>query len=191
VDHLSLCWEHGKKIRQAQKSHTRGGGANASLRVEKFVELDIEHGLPNTTGVYIPGEADHLQGSRESVDYIVHLGPQAIVIEYGELVEPGVVDEAGIAKPVNGELGVVWIWNDGCDDADLGVELQVRMGVNTTKGFKTTGRAGVLTHISAGFRASGVMEKSLLCGRFQLGEVLLDCLVWLCKSHVVRVFAAW
>jgi hypothetical protein len=134
-----LRWETRKKKKkhaQHKKSHTRGRGTDASLRIEKLVELDIEYGLPNATGVYIPGEADHLHGSRESVDHIVYLGPQTRVIEYGELIDPRVVDEAGIAKPVNRELRMVGIWDDGCNNADLEVERQVRINVNTTKAFQ-------------------------------------------------------
>jgi hypothetical protein len=111
-------------LKKTLKSHTCGGGTDASLGIKKFVEFDIEHSLSDATGEYVPSEADHLLGSRESVDHIVHLGSQARIIEYSELVEPGMVDEAGVAQPVNRELGMVRIWDDGSNHANLGVEQQ-------------------------------------------------------------------
>jgi hypothetical protein len=134
---------------RTQKSHTRGGGPNPSLRIEKLVELDIEHSLPEATSVYVPSEADHLLCSCKSMDHIVQLGPQARIIEHGELVEPGVVDEASVAQPVNRELGVVGIWNDGCNYTDLGVKNEVRIRSAPTMCFESTRRASRLTSAPA------------------------------------------
>ena len=122
--HLSDTLRTWESALRAQKSHTRGRGANASRWIENHVEFDIKYGFPDATGEYVPREVDHLLRPCESVDYVVHLGPQARIIEHGELVEPWVVDKAGVAQPVNRELGMFGIWNDGCNHADL--EQQVK-----------------------------------------------------------------
>jgi len=85
---------------RAQISRTRGRGADASLGIEKFVELDIEHGLLDATGEHIPSEAGHLLRPGEGVDDVVELRAQTLVSENGELVEPRVVDEAGVTQPI-------------------------------------------------------------------------------------------
>lgn len=118
----SVHWlrQSGSTLKRKRKcSRTRGGGADASLGIEKFVELDIEHGLTDATCEHVPGEADHLLGPGEGVDDVIELWAQTLVSEHGELVEPWVVDEAGIAQPVDRELGVLRIRDDCSNHADL------------------------------------------------------------------------
>jgi hypothetical protein len=119
----AICPSAQKKRKRASKklkiSRTRGGGADASFGIKKFVKLDIEHGLPDATCEHVPGEADHLLGPGEGVDDVVELRAQTLVSEHGELVEPRVVDEAGIAQPVDRELGVIRIRDDGSNHANL------------------------------------------------------------------------
>ena len=45
---------------RAQISHTCSRGANASIGVNEFVKLEIEHGLLDATGKHIPRETDYL-----------------------------------------------------------------------------------------------------------------------------------
>jgi len=78
--------------------HSRG--ANASLGIEGFVKLEIEHGLLDATGKHIPSETDHLLCPGEDVDGIVELRAQTLVSENVELAEPRVVDEAGVTQPI-------------------------------------------------------------------------------------------
>jgi len=47
-------------LSRAQISRTCGRGANASIGVDEFVKLKIEHGLLDATGEHIPRETDHL-----------------------------------------------------------------------------------------------------------------------------------
>ena len=92
---------------------TRGGGTDANLFVENHVDLEVEHGLLDTTCEYISSKADHLLRPRERVDDVVHLRAQARIVEHGELVEPRVVDETSVAQPVDGEFGVFGIGYNG------------------------------------------------------------------------------
>jgi hypothetical protein len=100
-------------------SRTRGRGTDAGLLIENPLKLDTKYCLLDATGEHVPSQADYLLRSGESVDNIVQLGAQTLVPEHGELVEPRVVDEAGIAQPVDRELGVVRIRDDGSNHANL------------------------------------------------------------------------
>ena len=117
------------------------------------------------------------------MDNVVHLGAQTVVPEYGELVEPWVVDEAGIAQPVDRELGVIRIRDNGSNNANLqytGVGGQPRETASRQ-------REGS-THISAGLWASSIMKKGLLRGGFQFGEVFLNGRVRFSECHFTQVF---
>jgi hypothetical protein len=81
--------------------------------------MDAKYGLVDATGEHGPRQADYLLRSGEGVDNVVQLGAQAFVPKDGELVEPRLVDEAGIAQPVDRELGVIRIRDDGSDNANL------------------------------------------------------------------------
>jgi hypothetical protein len=82
-------------------------------------EMDIEHGLLNATSVNISGEADHLLGPDERMCQIIRHGAKACVAEYGEFIQPGVIDEASIAQPIDRILGMVGIRDDCRNDTDL------------------------------------------------------------------------
>lgn len=81
--------------------------------------MDTKYGLVDATGEHVPRQADYLLRSGEGVDNVVQLGTQAFVPLDGELVEPRLVDEAGIAQPVDRELRVIRIRDDGSDNANL------------------------------------------------------------------------
>jgi hypothetical protein len=83
--------------------------------------MDIEHGLLNATSVNISSEADHLLGPDERVCQVIRHGAKTCVAEYGEFIQPGVIDEASIAQPVDRKFGMVGIRDDGRDDTDLRV----------------------------------------------------------------------
>ncbi len=74
---------------------TCSGGTDASLFVKNHVDLEVEHGLLDTACEYISSKADHLLRPCERVDDVVHLQPQAYIIEHGELIEPRVCYESG------------------------------------------------------------------------------------------------
>jgi hypothetical protein len=59
--------------------------------------MDTKYRLVDATGEHVTSQANYLLRSGEGVDNIVQLGAQALVPGNGELVEPRVVDEAGIA----------------------------------------------------------------------------------------------
>jgi hypothetical protein len=124
------CVSAKERAQKLKIPRTRGGGADAGLLIENPLKLDTKYRLVDATGEYVPCQADYLLRSGESVDNIVQLGAQTLVPEYGELVEPRVVDEAGIAQPVDRELGVVRIGDDGSNHANLqyGVSLGSRNG---------------------------------------------------------------
>jgi hypothetical protein len=106
----SIRSEHDPKTTKLLR--TRCGGTDASGGVENFLELEVQHGLPDATCEYVSGEADHLLRPCERVDNVVHLRAQVRVAEHGELIEPGVVYEASVAQPVDGEFGVIRIGYD-------------------------------------------------------------------------------
>jgi len=81
--------------------------------------MGTKYCLLDATSKDVPSQADYLLCSDESVDNVVHLRAQTVVTEYSELIEPGMVDEASIAQPVDRILGVVWIRDDGKNQADL------------------------------------------------------------------------
>ena len=97
----------------AKSLRTRGGRTDASLGVDKHLDLEVEHGLLETACKYVSGEAGHLLRPRQCVDDVVQLRAQARVVEHGELVEPGVVDKASVAQPVDGEFGVIGVGYNG------------------------------------------------------------------------------
>jgi hypothetical protein len=51
--------------------------------------------------VHISGEADHLLSPDERVCHVVRHGAKACVAEHSEFVQPGVIDEASVAQPVD------------------------------------------------------------------------------------------
>jgi hypothetical protein len=104
---------------RAQISRTHSRGANASLGIEGFVKLEIEHGLLDATGKHVPSETDHLLRPGEDVDGIVELRAQTLVSENVELAEPRVVDEAGVTQPIYWELWMVRIRDDSSNHANL------------------------------------------------------------------------
>jgi hypothetical protein len=108
-----------KRAQKTQISRTCGRGTDASFGIEEFVELDVEHGLLDTTCEHVPGEADYLLGPSKDVDDVVELRAQTLVSEHGELVEPWVVDKASITQPINRKLGMVRIRNDSNNHANL------------------------------------------------------------------------
>jgi hypothetical protein len=63
--------------------------------------MNIEHGLLDTTSIDISGEADHLLGTDERVCQVICHGAKACVAEHGEFVQPGMIDEASVAQPVD------------------------------------------------------------------------------------------
>lgn len=81
--------------------------------------MDTKYCLRDATSENVPSQANYLLCSGENVDNVVQLGAQTLVPEYSELIEPGMVDEASIAQPVDRVLGVFWIRNDGNNHADL------------------------------------------------------------------------
>ena len=81
--------------------------------------MDTKYSLVYPTGVHVTSQADYLLRSGEGMDNIVQLGAKALVPEDGELVEPRVVDEAGIAQPVDREFGVIRIRDDGRNNTNL------------------------------------------------------------------------
>jgi hypothetical protein len=66
------------------------------------------------------------------VDNIVQLGAQTLVTEYGEFVEPRVVDEAGTAQQVDRVIEVIRIMirDEGSNHSNL---QYTRVGVSPTK----------------------------------------------------------
>ena len=92
---------------------TRGGRADASLGVDNHVDLEVEHSFLETACEYVSCEAGHLLCPSQRVDDVVHLRPKARVVEHGELIEPGVVDEASVAQPENGVFGMLGIGYNG------------------------------------------------------------------------------
>jgi hypothetical protein len=104
---------------QTRSPRTCGRGANAGLLIEKRLELGTKYCLRDATSENVPSQADYLLCPDENVDNVVQLGAQTLVPKYSELVEPGMVDEASIAQPVDRVLGVFWIRNDGNNHADL------------------------------------------------------------------------
>ena len=81
--------------------------------------MEVKHGLLDATCEYISREANYLLRSRERVDDVVHLRAQAFIIENSKLVKPWVVDEVRIAQPEDRVFGMIWIWDDGCNHANL------------------------------------------------------------------------
>jgi hypothetical protein len=93
--------------------------ADTGVLVLDGFEMDIEHGLLNAASVNISGEADHLLGPDERVCQVVRRGAKTCVAEYSEFIQPGVIDEASIAQPVDRKLGMVGIRDDCRNDTDL------------------------------------------------------------------------
>ncbi len=81
--------------------------------------MDTKYCLRDSTCEDVPSQADYLLCSGENVDNVVHLGAQTLVPEYGELVEPGMVDETSIAQPVDRVLRVIRIRDDRYNHANL------------------------------------------------------------------------
>ena len=81
--------------------------------------MEVKHGLLDATCEYISGEANYLLRSRERVDDVVHLRAQACITENSKLVKPWVVDEVRIAQPEDRVFRMIWIWDDGCNHANL------------------------------------------------------------------------
>ena len=104
---------------QTGSRRTCGRGADAGTLIENHLKLDTKYCLCDATSENVSSEADHLLCSSESVDNVVHLGAQTRVPKYGELIEPGMVDEAGVAQPVDRELGMFRIRDNGSNHADL------------------------------------------------------------------------
>ena len=75
--------------------------ADSGVYVLNGFEMDIVHGLLNATSVNISGEADHLLSSDEGVCQVIRHGAKTCVAEYGEFIQPGVINEASITQPVD------------------------------------------------------------------------------------------
>lgn len=115
---IYLCVSYGGR-EQTESRRTCGRGADAGFLIEDYLKLDTKYCLRDAAGENVPSQADNLLCSGESVDNVVHLRAQTRVPEYGELIEPGMVDEAGVAQPVDRELGMIRIRDDGSNYADL------------------------------------------------------------------------
>ena len=115
AERRAVCAPLRTRSKTTQILRTRGGRTDASLShgVKKSPELEVKHGLIYATIKYISGDADHLLRPCERVDNVVHLRAQARVALHGELIDPGVVDEASVAQPVDGVFGVSRIWDYG------------------------------------------------------------------------------
>ena len=88
---------------------TSCGGTDASLGVGDHVDLEVEHGLLETACEYVSGKTGHLLRPCQRVDDVVHLRAKARGVEHGELVNPGEVDVASPAQPVDGVFGDIRI----------------------------------------------------------------------------------
>ena len=81
--------------------------------------MDVEHGLLDATSVHVSSEADNLLGPDQRVRQVICHGAKACVAEHSEFVQPGVIDKASVAQPVDRELGVIRIRDDRRNDTDL------------------------------------------------------------------------
>jgi hypothetical protein len=79
---------------------TGGWRVDPGVFVLEGFEMDIEDVLLNAAGVNISGEADRLLGPGECVCPVIRHGAKTCVAEYNEFIQPGVIDEARIAQPV-------------------------------------------------------------------------------------------
>ena len=155
------------------------------------MELEVEHGFSNATCKYVSGKADHLLRPCKRVDNVLHLWAHARVVEYGEFIEPRVVDEASVAQPVDGEFGVLRIWYDSQNYANLEAtkrqyESARKNGQRAPPCRDSMGDSG--THICASTWAGGIITESLLGWGLQLGKVLLDRYIGLREAHFVHIF---
>jgi hypothetical protein len=98
---------------------TSSGRTNPGGLILNHIEVDVENRLLDTATEHVSGEADHLLGPNESVCHVIRYGAKAFVTEHSKLVQPGMIDEACIAQPVDRELWVVGVWDDCCNDAGL------------------------------------------------------------------------
>jgi len=125
--------QEGIVFKKTHISRTCCGRANASSRVNKHVKFDIKHRFFEATGEHVPSEADHLLRPSEGVDYIIDLWAQTRVAQYGEFVDPRVVDLTGVTNPVYRILGVVRIRDDGGNHTNLkGQKKYVTIGLPMT-----------------------------------------------------------
>jgi len=106
-------------MRDSSERLTGSGRADAGVFALDRIDLDVEHGLLDATAEHVSCEADYLLRTDERVRQVIRHRAQALVAEHGELIEPRVVNEAGIAQPIHRELRVERIRDDRRNDADL------------------------------------------------------------------------
>ena len=160
----------GTVLKKTQILRTRCGRANASSRVDNHVKLDIKHRFLETTSEHVPSEADHLLCPSEGMDHIVDLWAQTRVTEYGEFVDPRVVDLTGVTEPEYRVLRMIGIRDDGSHHTNLKSQERCHHQFTDVRGFdaKPVRLARETTHVCAGFWARSIVERSPLGCVFQL-----------------------
>jgi hypothetical protein len=108
-----------RRWRKRVSSLTGSGRADAGVFALDGVELDVEDSLFDSTRHHVSGETDDLLGPDERVREVICHGTKAFVAKNCEFVQPWVIDEARVAQPIDRELRVVGIWDDGRNDSDL------------------------------------------------------------------------